>query len=210
MRAESFKSNEIRDFTSWIAIPSATIDILTEPETIVIRQGEKHIIPAEIDTPFSNNVTNIAFDNGTDFSSSGLNVSTQRVHPPVFEVKVSPQTPVGVYTIPFVASVLISTTNSTGPTSTPATSRVDAVTRVVDPEFQVSEKYPIVGQITSPANLTIDVILPLTINETFMTIWDTYATHIAIVVSGMVGVLMTFFVEHLRSRREHRNRNLTN
>ncbi|MGH9950448.1 MAG: hypothetical protein ACRD5J_02390 [Nitrososphaeraceae archaeon] len=208
--AESFKSNEIRDFTSWIAIPPATIDILTEPETIVIRQGEKHIIPAEIDTPFSNNVTNIAFDNGTDFSSSGLNVSTQRVHPPVFEVEVSPETPVGVYTIPFVASVLISTTNSTGPTSTPATSRVDTVTRVVDPEFQVSEKYPIVGHITSPANLTIDVILPLTINETFMTIWDTYATHIAIVVSGMVGVLMTFFVEHLRSRREHRNRNLTN
>jgi hypothetical protein len=208
--SESFKSNEIRDFTSWIAIPPATIDILTEPETIVIRQGEKHIIPAEIDTPFSNNVTNIAFDNGTDFSSNGLNVSTQRVHPPVFEVKVSPQTPVGVYTIPFVASVLISTTNSTGPTSTPATARVDTVTRVVDPEFQVSKKYPIVGHITSPANLTIDVIPPLTVNETFMTIWDTYATHIAIVVSGMVGVLVTFLVEHLKSRREHRNRNLKN
>jgi hypothetical protein len=206
--AESFKSNEIRDFTSWIAIPPATLDILTEPETIVIRQGEKHIIPAEIDTPFSNNVTSIAFDNGTDFSSNGLNVSTQRVHPPVFEVKVSPQTPVGVYTIPFVASVSISTTNSTGPTSTPATARVDTVTRVVDPEFQVSKKYPIVGHITSPANLTIDVIPPLTVNETFMTIWDTYATTIAIVASGMVGVLVTFLVEHLRSRREHRNRNL--
>ena len=202
--AESFKTNEIRDFSSWIAIPPATIAILTEPETIVIRQGEKHIIPAEIDTPFSNNVTNIAFDNGTDFSSNGLNVSTQRIHPPVFEVKVSPQTPVGVYTIPFVASVLISTTNSTGSSSTPATARVDTVSRVVDPEFQASKKYPIVGHITSPANLTIDVIPPLTVYETFMTVWDTYATHIAIVASGMVGVLVTFLVEHLRSRREHK------
>ena len=200
--AESFKSNEIRDFTSWIAIPPATIDILTEPEIIVIRQGEKQIIPAEIDTPFSNNVTNIAFDNGTDFSSNGLNVSTQRIHPPVFEVNVSPQTPVGLYTIPFVASVLISTTNSTGPTSTPATAPVDTVTKVVDPEFQVSKKYPTVGHITSPANLTIDVIPPLTVNETFMALWDTYATHIAIIASGMVGVLVTFLVEHLRSKRQ--------
>jgi hypothetical protein len=208
--AESFKSNEVRDFTSWIAIPPANIDILTYPENIVIRQGEKHLIPAEVDTPFSNNVTNITFDNGTDFSSDGLNVSTQRIHPPLFEAEVSPQTPVGVYTIPFVASMLIATTYSTSPTATAATATVDTATGDVDPEFQVSKKYPTIGYITSQANLTIDVIPPLTVNETFMTFWDTYATHIAIVVSGMVGVLMTFFVEHLRSRREHRNRNLTN
>jgi hypothetical protein len=208
--AESFKSNEVRDFTSWIAIPPATIDILTHPENIVIRQGEKHLIAAEVDTPFSNNVTNITFDNGTDFSSNGLNVSTQRMHPPLFEAEVSPQTPVGVYTIPFVASMLIATTYSTSPTATAATATVDTATGDVDPEFQVSKKYPTIGYITSQANLTIDVIPPLTVNETFMTFWDTYATHIAIVVSGMVGVLMTFFVEHLRSRREHRNRNLTN
>ena len=109
--AESFKSNEVRDFTNWIAIPPATIDILTHPENIVIRQGEKHLIPAEMDTPFSNNVTSITFDNGTDFSSNGLNVSTQRIQPPLFEVEVSPQTPIGAYTIPFVASMLISTTS---------------------------------------------------------------------------------------------------
>jgi hypothetical protein len=201
--AESFKSNEVRDFTGWIAIPPATIDIITHPENIVIRQGEKQLIRAEVDTPFSNNVTKIMFDNGTDFSSDGLNVSTQRIHPPLFEVQVSPQTPVGTYTIPFVASMLIATTYSTSPTTTAATAPVDTVT-VVDLEFQVSKKYPTVGYITSQANLTIDVIPPLTFEETFMAFWDTYATHIAIVVSGMVGVLMTFFVEHLRSRREHK------
>jgi hypothetical protein len=202
--AESFKSNEVRDFTGWIAIPPATVDISTHPENIVIRQGERRLIRAEVDTPFSNNVTNITFDNDTDYSSNGLNVSTQRMHPPLFEVEVSPQTPLGTYTIPFVASMLIATTYSTSPTATAATAPVDTVTQVVDPEFQVSKKYPTIGYITSQANLTIDVIAPLTFEETFMAFWDTYATHLAIVVSGMVGVLMTFFVEHLRSRREHK------
>lgn len=64
--------------------------------------------------------------------------------------------------------MLIATTYSTSPTATAATATVDTVTGVVDPEFQVSKKYPTVGYITSPANLTIDVIPPLTVNETFM------------------------------------------
>ena len=113
--AESYKSNEVRDFTSWIAIPPAAIDILTHPEDIVIRQGEKQLIPAEIETPFSNNVTSITFDNGTDFISNGVSVSTQSIRPPLFRVEVSPQSPVGAYTIPFMASLLIQTTSSTSP-----------------------------------------------------------------------------------------------
>jgi hypothetical protein len=129
--AESFKSNEVRDFTGWIAIPPATVDILTHPENIVIRQGESRLIRAEVDTPF---------DNDTDYSSNGLNVSTQRMHPPLFEVEVSPQTPLGTYTVPFVASMLIATTDSTSPTPTAATAPVDTVTQVADPEFQVSKK----------------------------------------------------------------------
>ena len=207
--AESFKSNEVRDFTGWIAIPPATVDILTHPENIVIRQGEKRLIRAEVDTPFSNNVNaNITFDNDTDYSSNGLNVSTQRMHPPLFEVEVSPQTSLGTYTIPFVASLLIATTYSSSPTATAATAPVDTVTEVVDPEFQVSKKYPTIGYITSQAKLTIDVIAPLTFEETFMAFWDTYATHMAIVVSGMMGVLMTILAEHLRNRKERKKQGL--
>ena len=202
--AESYKSNEVRDFTSWIAIPPATIDILTHPENIIIRQGEKHLIPAEVDTPFSNNVTSITFDNGTDFSSNGLHVSTQRIQPPLFEVEVSPQTPIGVYTIPFVASMIIATTYSTSPTSTPATATVDTITEVLDPEFQVSKKYPTIGYITSPGNLTIDVIPPLTVNETFTAFWVTYGTPIVGLTGVVVGAFSTFFIDHLKSRREHK------
>ena len=202
--AESYKSNEVRDFTSWIAIPPATIDILTHPANIVIRQGEKQLIPVEVDTPFSNNVTNITFDNGTDFSSNGLHVSTQRIQPPLFEVEVSPQTPIGVYTIPFVASMIIATTYSTSPTATPATATVDTVTKVLDPEFQVSKKYPTIGYITSPGNLTIEVIPPLTVNETFTAFWVTYGTPIVGLTGVVVGAFSTFFIDHLKSRRDHK------
>jgi hypothetical protein len=202
--AESYKSNEVRDFTSWIAIPPATIDILTHPANIVVRQGETHLIPAEVDTPFSNNVTTITFDNGTDFSSNGLHVSTQRIQPPLFELEVSPQTPIGVYTIPFVASMIIATTYSTSPTATPATATVDTVTKVLDLEFQVSKKYPTIGYITSPGNLTIDVIPPLTINETFTAFWITYGTPLVGLTGVVVGAFSTFFIDHLKSRREHK------
>ena len=202
--AESFKSNEVRDFTGWIVIPPANVNILTHPENIVIRQGEKHLIPAEIDTPFSNNVTSITFGNGSDFSSNGLHVSTQRMQPPLFKVEASPQTPVGAYTIPFETSMLIATTYSTSPTSTPATATVDTATEAVDPEFQVSKKYPTVGYITSPANLTIDVIPPITVNESFMAFWVTYGTPLVILAGGAVGAFSTFFIDYMRSRREHK------
>ena len=196
--AESFKSNEVRDFTSWVGVPPATIKVLTHPKDIVIRQGEEHLIPAEIETPLSNNVTNIKFDNGTHYNSSGLSVYTEKIQPPLFRVKVSPQSQVGVYTIPFVASLLISTTSSQFPMFN------DTVTGFGDPEFQVSKKYPTTGHITSNGNLTINVIPPLTIHETFSAFWITYGTPIVILAGGAVGASTTFLIDYLKSRREHK------
>ena len=199
--AESFKSSEVRDFTSWVAVPSPVIDILTHPENIVIRQGEKKIIPTEIETPLSNNVTKIAFEYGTNFSSNGLSVSAQRMQPPLFEVEVSPQSPVGVYKVPFEASMLVQTTSSTSPMFN------NTVTEIVDPEFQVSKKYPTTGDIIGKGNLTIEVIPPLTVNEEFMAFWNTYGTPLVILGSGAAGVFATFFIDYIKSvksRREHK------
>jgi len=196
--AESFKSNEDRDFTSWVAVPPATIATLTRPKDIVIRQGEEHLIPSEVETPFSNNVTSLKFDNGTYFSSNGLSVSIEKIQPPLFKIKVSPQTPVGVYTVPFVASLLIQTTSSKSPIFN------NTVSGFGDPEFQVAKKYPTIGDITGPANLTISVIPPLTINETFMAFWVTYGTPIVILAGGAVGASTTVLIDYLKSRREHK------
>jgi hypothetical protein len=201
--AESFKSNEVRDFTNWVVIPPSTIKVLTHPKNIVIRQGETRLIPAEMNTPSSNNVTSITLDK-PGFSSDGLYVSTQRLQPTVFKVEASPQTPVGVYTLKFMASMLMANIYASSPTDTPATAPAERVTGVVDPEFQVSKKYPTIGYITSPENLTIDVISPPPVHETFTAFWDTYGVSIGIVAGGMMGTFATLFVEHLRSRREHK------
>jgi hypothetical protein len=198
--AESFKSNEIRDFTSWVAVPPATINTLTHPKDIVIRQGEEHLIPSEIETPFSNNVTSITFDNGTYYSSNGLSVFTERTQPPLFKIKVSPQLPIGVYTVPFTASLLIQTTSSKFPMFN------DTVTGFADPEFQVSKKYPTIGYITSNTNLTIQVIPPLNIDERFMAFWAVYGTPIVILAGGATGTFATFFIDYMKSRKEHKHK----
>jgi hypothetical protein len=203
--AESYKSSEVRDFTSWVAVPPPVIDILTHPESIVIRQGEKKIIPTEIETPLSTNVTSISFEHGTNFSSNGLSVSAQRIQPPLFEVDVSPQSPVGVYTVPFEASMLVQTTSSTSPMFN------DTVSTIVDPEFQVSKKYPTTGDIIGKGNLTIEVLPPLTVDEGFMAFWNTYGTALVILGSGAAGVFATFFIDYMKSlknKRKHKEKHL--
>jgi hypothetical protein len=196
--AEAFKSNEERDFTGWVGVPPAAIATLTHPKDVVIRQGEEHLIPSEIETPLSNNVTSLKFDNGTHYSSNGLSVYYEKIQPPLFKVKVSPQTPVGVYTIPFAASLSITTTSSKLPMFN------DTVTAFGDPEFQVSKKYPTTGSITGNANLTISVIPPLSVNETFMAFWTTYGTPLVILVSGGVGAFSSLFIDYLKDRKEQR------
>ena len=199
--SESYESNEVRDFTTWIAVPPATIDISTQPKNVVIRQGEERLVPAEINTPFSNNVTSITFDSRTSFISSGLNVPTQRIQPPLFKVGVSPQAQLGVYRVPITTSLIIQTTSSTSPTLN------DTATGYVDPEFQVSKKYPTTGYITSPANLTIVVAPAYTLHETFTAFWTTYGTPIAILSGGVVGAFSTVLVDYLRNRRMRKTNN---
>jgi hypothetical protein len=175
--------------------------ILTSPNDIVIRQGEQQLIPAEIFSIFSNNVTSITFNQGnnnvgSDFNSSGLHVSIQRIEPPLFNVEVPSQTPVGIYTVPFTASVLIQTTvTSTKPIFN------HTVSGFVDPEFQSSKKYPTIGYITNPLmNLTITVIPPLTINDKFKDFWSIYGQPISIVLGGFAGGFASLVFGRIRSR----------
>jgi hypothetical protein len=203
--AESFKSNEVRDFTNWVDIPPDDLHTLTDPKDTAIRQGEVHIIPVEMNSPFSSNVTSIKFEKGTNYSSNGISVSAERIQPPLFKVDVSPQTPAGVYTIPFVASMSINTTLAS-PTSAPATATVERVTKVVDPEFQISKKFPTIGYITGPANLTIHVSPALTFNETFSTFWGSYGDLVALLSAGIVGSVSTYLIENIKSRRENKSK----
>jgi hypothetical protein len=189
--AESFKANEVRDFSSWVAIPPSTMKISTSPNNISVRQGEQQLIPAEIFSTFSNNVTSITFNKannnvnnvGSDFNASGLHVSIQRIQPPLFNVEVPSQTPVGIYTVPFTASVLIQSIDT--PTKPIFNNTISGF---VDPEFLVSKKYPTIGYITSPfMNLSITVLPPLNAYDEFKGFFSTYGMPISIILGGFVG-----------------------
>ena len=127
-----------------------------------------------------------------------MSVYTEKIQPPLFKVKISPQTPIGVYTIPFVASLSITTTSSKSPMFN------DTITGFGDPEFQVSKKYPTTGYITGKANLTISVIPPLSVNETFMAFWNMYGTPIVILAGGAVGAFSSLFIDYLKDRKQQK------
>ena len=78
-----------------MVIPPSTIDILTDPKDLILRQGEEQLVPTEFETLLSVDVSSIIFDNGSSYSLDGLNVSAERGHPSLFRVAVSPQTPAG-------------------------------------------------------------------------------------------------------------------
>jgi hypothetical protein len=57
----------------------------------------------------------------------------------------------------------------------------------IDPEFQASKKYPVLGYVTSPTNLTITVIPPLNVNDRFKDFWSIYGQPISIIAGGFAG-----------------------
>ncbi len=97
-----------------IGVPPSAITIVTSPKDIVIRQGEQLMVPANIYSTFSNNVTDHSFNGdrtgeGSDFNSSGLSATIESIRPSLFKIIASPQTPEGFYTIPFTASLFLET-----------------------------------------------------------------------------------------------------
>lgn len=200
--AESYKSNEVRDFTTWVDIPPSILSILTSPNNITIRQGEGQLIAAAIKSTssISNDVRNITFAKGHNgiasaLNPNGLDVSIQRIQPPLFKVEVPPQTSVGIYTIHFMTSILEpSMAGLTKPVF------VNKVSGIINPEFEISKKYPLVSNVTSPTNLTITVIPPLDVNTQFKNFWSIYGQPISIIVGGFAGGFSSLIFERITKR----------
>ena len=100
--------------------------------------------------------------------------------------------------MPFVASVLIQTTSLT------SSNVSDTVIGSVDPEYQASKKYPTTGYVTGPANLTRNVIPPLSVSEEINAFWTGHEETVAIIAGTMVGAFLTYFANRVRSRREQK------
>jgi hypothetical protein len=207
--AESFKSNEVRQFTSWVTIPPPGLKVITSPNDIMVRQGEEQLFPARIQstTGFSNDVINITLignnnnDNyytGLGFNSSELKIAIERNQPPLFKIVVPQQTSLGIYTIPLIVTIREpSLATITKPISTNTNSGI------LDPEFELSKKYPTVGYLTKPINFTVTVIAPLTINDKFKEFWGVYGQFIGLFAGGFVGV----FAKYLFDRRKNKHEN---
>ena len=121
-------------------------------------------------------------DVASKFNPNGLHISIQRIQPPLFRVEVPQQTPVGIYTVHLVSSIL---EPSTATLTKPIFS--NKVSGILDPEFLISKKCPSVGYITSPTNLTVTVIPPLDVNDQFRSFWNTYGQPISIIAGGFAG-----------------------
>ena len=204
--AESFQSNEVRQFTSWVSIPPPTLQVTTSPEDISIRQGESLMVPARIKstTGFSNDVVNITVsgDKNNDyaiasgFNSSELIVNVERNQPPLFEIDIPKQTPLGIYSIPLIVTIR-------EPSEAVITKpiNVDSLGGKVDPEFEISKEYPTVGYLTKPINLTVTVIAPMTPSDLFKEFWGTYGSFIGIFAGGFIGA----FAKVLFDKRKKEN-----
>jgi hypothetical protein len=207
--AESFKSNEVRQFTSWVSIPPPSLEIITSPSDIMIRQGEEELIPARIQstTGFSNDVVNMTlignnnnynYYTGAGFNSSELHVAVERNQPPLFKIAVPQQTPLGIYTIPLIVTIREpSVATLTKPIS------INKGGGTVDPEFELSKKYPTVGYLTRPINFTVTVIEPMTINDKFKDFWEVYGQFIGLFAGGFVGVFAKFLFDRRKKRHEN-------
>ena len=198
--AESYRSNEVRQFTSWVNVPPPTLEIATSPMDIMIRQGEQLIVPARLKstTGFSNDVLNITLaDTASSINSSDLHVAIERNQPPLFRVEVPQQTPLGIYTghsIVTIREPCIATQSK--PISTNTTRGV------VDPKFELSKKFPTVGYITKPVNFTVTVIPPMTISEQFRDFWGTYGQFIGLFAGGFVGAYAKVLFDKRKKKHE--------
>jgi len=205
--AESYKSNEVRQFTSWVNIPPPTLQITTSPSNITIRQGEEQLVPARIKstTGFSNDVINLThasninknYESESGFNSSELHVAIQRNQPPLFKIAVPSQTPLGIYTVPLIATIR-------EPSIATITKPISINTRggFIDPEFELSKKYPTVGYITKPISLTVTVIAPSSIADKFREFWGTYGQFIGIFAGAFIGAFAKVLFDR-RRKKEH-------
>jgi len=206
--AESYKSNEVRQFTSWVNIPPPTLHITTSPSNITIRQGEEQLVPARIKstTGFSNDIINITlagninknYESESGFNSSELHVTVQRNQPPLFKIAIPSQTPLGIYNVPLVATIREpSIATLTKPIS------INPRSGFIDPEFELSKKYPTVGYITKPISLTVTVIAPKSIADMFRDFWGTYGQFIGIFAGAFIGAFAKVLFDRRKKKHEY-------
>jgi hypothetical protein len=190
-------TGRIIDFTSWVNVPPQDYILKTSPNPVIARQGETTkiaaqlmsatgFIPEVIDFNTPKNHSDIKIE----FISGGENKKkTYGIEPAPFDIEVPADAQIGNYVIPLLANI------STGATFPATFSSVE-----------VASLLPSQGYSIGKANLTIDVMPPLSYQEQFKQFWDDYGDFISLLAGGFAAGLSALAVDKLKERLKGNNR----
>lgn len=192
--------DRIVDFTSWIDVPPPIYTVSTSPSPLELRPGTARDIGVVLKSNigFPNKVadfTNLENDSGIQVIPAGgkLNKSVFSVEPVRFNIRVPGDAQTGEYAIPILATI------STG--------------SAIPSEFIGVNKYnssiPTESLVTAIANLTVEVLEPLTPSEIFEDFWGLYGDLIGLIGGGFAAGFSALVFDRLNRKREDKRHQKT-
>jgi hypothetical protein len=185
------------DLSSWIDIPPPTYSFSTTPLPIEIVQGEEQEIGIQLISSSGMPPDSVSFV-PTEDSVSGVtieqtntdtkNETSSGIGPTSFRILVPNEANIGLHTIPILVNVSTGSLFPSGFVELPG----------------INLSLPAENFASRYVNLTFSVIETPSVAQTIKDFWVTYGTPIAILAGGVVGAFSTFFIDHLRSRREQK------
>jgi hypothetical protein len=189
-------SKMLVDLSSWIDIPPPTYSFSTTPPIIeIVRGGELEIGIQLVSSSgmLPDAVSFIPVEDSSDISiehtsEETLNETTSGISPASFRIRIPTDVNIGLHTIPTLVNISTGSLFPSGFIELPG----------------INLSLPAENFVSRYVNLTFSVIDPPSMVQTFKDFWVTYGTPMAILAGGFVGAFATYFIDYLRSRREHR------
>ncbi|MBV9175958.1 MAG: hypothetical protein JO297_02850, partial [Nitrososphaeraceae archaeon] len=192
----------IAHFTNWVDIPPPTYFILTSKDPLQLRPGDHNkTIGAQLKSTTGivpNLVSFIKIENNSALPiklitiSHKVNNNNSSIEPASFDISVLNNAPVGQYTIPILANI------SEGSKFLPE------FIHIKNPLLSV----PTYAYMLTPVNLTLKVLEPLTFQQWFKEVWDTYGSLISLFGGGLAAGAASLVFDRLKNTRRHNDMDL--
>lgn len=184
--------------SSWIDIPPSTYTISTTNDPIQLRPTDNENVGADVKSN-SGTIPKIisihTVDNSLPIKANVVseisNNKTNGQKPVAINLYIAPNAPVGQYSIPLLANI------STGSTFLPKSFYITIPS--------LPKSIPTEGYTTTPLNLTIQVLKPLTLSEGFKEFWGTYGNFISLLSGGFIAGTASIVLDRLKKNRDSRH-----
>jgi hypothetical protein len=189
-------SKMLVDLSSWIDIPPPAYSFSTTPSIIEIARGGEQEIGIQLVSSsgmLPNSVSFIPVRDSSEISieqtsKETLNESSSGINPASFKIRIPSDVNIGLHTIPMLVNISTGSLFPSGFIELPG----------------INLSLPAENFASRYVNLTFSVIDPPSITQTFKDFWVTYGTPMTILAGGFVGAFATYFIDYLRSRKEHK------